>query len=349
MRTSLKSLLCMSAGLLIVAGAADAKTAKLVPIIPFPGASSTSVFGIADDNNTIAGSYVSSDGLTHGFYGTLDGNYTSFDFGDSGFTQARGIDPSGTAITGFSNNDGVHCDFQEWEKTGSGNPKQIKKGKKTLAGIVQGLNSAGVFSGDHCEKDGVTVIGETGQSGKWTADVTTPFGGPYTGERGVNTHGDLAGFYVDSDTQLQVGTYIHNGTTNQVIYPDANEVYTVLEGLNDDNVATGQWQDSGGIVHSFSYNAKKSTFTEIDDPNAGSFTQAWGINSSGLIAVSSDAGAYIYCPATKEGKRDCPSGGMDIAVREIHVSPGQMLRYGAGKKGHAAPAKVVLPKGAALQ
>jgi hypothetical protein len=342
----MKIALGLTAALLVTSGA-EAKKAQLIPIIPFPNATTTSVFGIADDNNTIAGSYIDgTDGLTHGFYGTLDGNYTSFDFGTSGFTQARGISPDGKTIPGFANNDGNHCDFLEFEGTlKKGKFKAVTKDGNQLAGEAQGINSGGTFAGDYCQSDGVTVIGLTGKKNKWQSDVTAPVSGsPYTGERGINDAGTLVGFYVDPDTSLQVGTIITGGVTQVVNYPDPSMTYTVFEGINNAGLATGQWDDTSGIVHSFSYDTAKSKFVEIDDPNAASFTQAWGVNKSGLIAVSSDAGSYIYCV------KKCPTIGtkaITIEAREIHVSPAQFLRYGESK-GHAT-VKHALPKGAAVQ
>lgn len=350
MRASLKILLGLSAAVLLC-GSAEARKAQLIPIIPFPDATTTTLFGIADDNNTIAGSYISgTDGLTHGFYGTLDGNYTSFDFGDSGFTQPRGIDSTGTLIAGFSNNDGVHCDFQEFEyDLTAGKLKAIKKGSVALAGEAQGINSKGEFAGDYCDTGGSgTIFGDEGSKFKWKSDVTTPFDSPYTGERGINKKGTLVGFYVNPDTNLQIGTLIKGGVTSTVVYPDESETYTVLEGINDSGTVTGQWDDTGGIVHGFAYDSNSSTFTEIDDPNAASFTQPWGVNKSGLIAVSSDVGSYIYCTLKKS---QCPNPGtkaIEVEVKTIHVAPGKMLRYGAGRVGHST-LKLALPKGAALQ
>ncbi|HTT98077.1 MAG TPA: hypothetical protein VMF58_08505 [Rhizomicrobium sp.] len=346
MRVSLKFALGMSAALLIASGA-EAKKGQLIPIIPYPGATTTTLTGIADDNNTVVGSYIDSSGVTHGFYGTLDGNYTSFDYDISGFTQARGISGDGSVITGFANNDGIHCDFEEWTMKGGKPPKAVKKGKTKLAGIAQGIDSKGVFAGDYCDTGGSgTVFGMLGQKGKWQSKVTTPFTSVYTGERGVNKSGVIVGFYQDQDSGLQVGTVQQGGTTSAITYPDATEVYTVFEGLNDKNIASGQWEDSGGIVHSFSYDIDKAKFVEIDDPNAASFTQAWGVNKAGLIAVSSDAGSYVYCTLGNK----CPSIGtkaITVEVREIHVAPGKFLRYGDAKTSapkHAALPK--LPKGA---
>ena len=187
-----------------------------------------------------------------------------------------------------------------------------------------------------------------GQKGKWKKDVNSKFDSTYTGQRGVNTQGQYGGFYVDGGSGQQVGTLIDGGKTTTVVYPDPTQVYTVLEGINDAGLTAGQWEDSGGIVHSFSWDSVKDKFTEIDDPAAASFTQAWGVNSKGLIAVSSDAGSYIYC-TLKASK--CPSTGMPakrIEVRETTLSPGALRRLvEANSRCHHNPVR--LPKGAAIQ
>ncbi|HEX4860699.1 MAG TPA: hypothetical protein VFV07_05645 [Rhizomicrobium sp.] len=335
-------------GLVLASSAADARKAQLIPVILFPGATTTTVFGITDDGGTIGGSYVSSaDGNSHGFYGTIDGNYVSFDLSGQTSTQGRAISGDGKWMTGFSNITDVHCNFPEWELKIGGSAQQITKNGTPLFGEAQGLNKDDQFAGDYCDTGGSgTIFGQLGKKGKWKSDVTGSFTSAYTGERGVNGAGMVVGFYVNGGTGLQIGTIIQGGSTTQVIDPGPNENYTVLEGVNDDGLASGQWQDTSGIVHSFSYNA--GTFTEIDDPNAASFTQAWGVNKKGLIAVTSDAGPYIYCDL-KPSK--CPSTGaapIEIDVKTMHVSPAEMRLLILAKKGHPT-AKLNLPKGAALQ
>jgi len=348
MRMTLRVALGISTALLVTS-AAQANKAQLIPIIPFPNASSTSVFGIADDNNTITGSYVSNDdGLTHGFYGTLDGNYTSYDFPGGPDTQARGINGTGRLITGFSNITATHCEFIEWQyNVNTGRSEQITKNEVPVFGIVMGINRD-TFAGDYCTDDGV-IHGQLGARYKWQSDVTTPFDSPYTGERAVNKDSTVVGFYVDPNTGLQIGTVVaKDGTTSTFTYPSDTQQYTVFEGLNNKHLSAGQWGDSNGIVHSFTYNLKTGNVAEIDDPNAASFTQAWGVNANGLVAVTSDAGAYIYCKNT-----NCPSTGLKAIVLNDHTSTAPLKRlvsYGDIKhgKGHA-PIKQVLPKGAAIQ
>ncbi len=134
MRKSVRILLGLSS--MLALSTAVQAAPQLVPIVPFPDSVSTSIFGIADDDNTIVGSYVAnSDGLTHGFYGTLDGDYTSFDFGDN--TQGRAIDGKATLLTGFSNTTGLHCELVEWEMDlKKGKIKQITKDGEPLLGIA---------------------------------------------------------------------------------------------------------------------------------------------------------------------------------------------------------------------
>lgn len=340
------ALLGLAGALLASTAQAGSSGATLIPVIPFPGSTSTTVFGIADDDNSVAGSYVDADGFTHGFYGTLDGNYTSFDFGDSQQgTQARAIANNGS-ITGFSNTTADHCSLVEWERKPDGSIAQITDHGVPQNGIAQGYDSkTHNFAADRCEGDG-TITGFVGHNGKYKTAVTTPFESPYTGERGMNKDGTVVGFYVDSQTQLQVGTIIQGGTTTTVSYPDASQSYTVMEGINNHGVSTGQWGDFDAIVHAFTLDG--DTYTSIEVPGAESFTQAWGINKHGLVAVGSDVGGFIFCPR-KPSK--CPTGGTAIKVNTIKVSPGKRLSYGDVKHG-AAPAKYVphkLPKGAAPQ
>ena len=343
MRTTMKILFGLSS---VLAMSAAASAATLMPIVPYPGATSTSVFGIADDNNTITGSYVDQNGLTHGFYGTLNGSYHSFDFGNSGATQARAIDSSGTLITGFANISADHCSFEEFEMKVGHHARAITWDGTPLNGEAQGLNTRGRFAGDYCDLGGSgTIYGMAGHRAKYKRTVSTPFPSSYTGERAVNNAFTFAGFYIDDSTGFQVGTLIKSGITQQITYPADNESYTVLEGLNNAGMAAGQWGDTDGVTHSFSYDSTTGTYVEIDDPAAGSFTQAWGVNNSGLIAVTSDAGAYIYCP----DDNNCPGNGAKIAAHPVSSTAALRHANAQKKSWHAVPSQHKLPKGAAVQ
>src|ERR1043166_9920637 len=69
----MRKLACALIGCLGVAAAsAPAGAAVLIPVIPVPNSSATTVFGI-NDSNTIAGSFIGQDdGIEHAFVGSLD-------------------------------------------------------------------------------------------------------------------------------------------------------------------------------------------------------------------------------------------------------------------------------------
>ena len=54
--------------------------ATVVPVTPAPGAVQTIVFGI-NRHGEITGSWIDTSNVTHGFFGPLNGTYTSFDYG----------------------------------------------------------------------------------------------------------------------------------------------------------------------------------------------------------------------------------------------------------------------------
>src|SRR6478672_5939236 len=70
----------------------------LIQVPAFPGSTGTYVRAI-NDKNVITGYYTMADGVPHGFVGTLDGHYTSFDASESG-TIPLGIAKNGYITIG---------------------------------------------------------------------------------------------------------------------------------------------------------------------------------------------------------------------------------------------------------
>src|SRR5262249_33443608 len=66
----------------------------LVPVVSVSNSRATFVSDISD-KNIIAGNYQDADFNNHAFFGSLDGQYTTFDAGDGGYTGAVGINDSG--------------------------------------------------------------------------------------------------------------------------------------------------------------------------------------------------------------------------------------------------------------
>ena len=126
--------------LAVLAGAVSASAAVLIPVPAVPNSSATTVFGI-NDNNVVAGSFIGAkDGLEHSFFGTLDGNYTTFDVGTGG-SEARDINNQ-DVIVGFSNSqNGFTSDQPAFERKPNGMLLTVA-GKQLVAQAQELLASA---------------------------------------------------------------------------------------------------------------------------------------------------------------------------------------------------------------
>jgi hypothetical protein len=348
MRRSLFKAAALAGVALLSLSAADAKGSKgtLIAVPEFTGGSSTYPFAINNSDN-IAGSYLDASSVQHGFYGTLAGSYTSFDYTGTGVsaTQARGMDDNGN-ITGYAPASGEVVGF-EWQLA-NGAMFTITGGKKgaALDGIAQQINASGDFAGDYQGKvDRYAYIGNT-----WALQTTLPleFSSTEMAGRGIDSAGDVVGWFYDANS-VQHGFTDMGGTFTQVDYPGNNISYTVLEGINDSGLITGQYEDTSGIIHGFTLDSK-GTFKEITVPGSTSFVQAFGLNNAGFVAVVSDAGAFVLCPLKKA---KCKKLGATVDVAEsrpIHEPTGYFVVFNPEKvvRHGALPVKH-LPKGAAAQ
>lgn len=306
--------------------ATPAAAATLFQIVPVQGSTSTNVYGI-NNNDVITGSWMDPSGVEHGYVGPVDGsNYTLFDDTGAG-TEPRGLDDAGD-VGGFGNSQvGVASEYIPFERLASGKIKTVvnAKGKK-LNYLIQGFNKNGVFAGGLVNKSSVDVA-YLGQNAVETKAVKLSLGNTGTAARGIDNAGDIVGWYLNT-SGIQTGFLISGGNATSIIYPDASEASTVMEGINNKGIATGQWTDTSGIIHSFMYNIATGVFKPIKIPGAVSFTQAWGINDKGEIAVGSDAGFYIDCT-----KSTCPAAGPAVAEgKEISV-PKVLMQTHACKDG----------------
>ncbi len=112
-----------------------ANAGTLIPVPSVPGSTATVVRGI-NDSNIITGTYTDPDGSVHGFVGTLDGNYTGFDF-PYGNTTPEAINNDGY-ITGLSNYTTNDCPYYgcEYLRKPDGSIAAITKDGAPLDGIA---------------------------------------------------------------------------------------------------------------------------------------------------------------------------------------------------------------------
>lgn len=285
------SLLGTVAAASLVLPAASATAGTWVPINNPFGSSTVTLFGI-NDNDIVTGEYLDNSGFQHGFVGPFDGSaYVSFDDPD-GATQPRGISDKNW-ITGFDTGS-----LAQWERNPAGTLQSITKGGNPVTGGVGGINKSGVFIGGYTNARGIGVAA-IGKKYKYTSKIKIKRG--YAG-RAIDDAGDVGGWYFDANTHLQHGWVIWTGTTMKINYPNA--VYSVVEGLSNKGIVSGQYQDSSGIIHGFLYNVGSGKYTDLTVPGA-SLTQVWGISDRGVVAASSDIGSYVYCIHAKT----CPAAG----------------------------------------
>jgi hypothetical protein len=313
----LPAIICASL-FLITSAAMAGKKAVVVPVPPFKNATDTLVAAY-NDKNVVVGTYVDSANHKHGFVGTIDGKYTSFDFKSGGDSVAVGTDTAGDITGSYLNNSTDFCKAVPYERDSKGNSAAIKNGSKDMSGLAWGMDTKGDFVGYTCNQTGV-VVGFKGKAGKYTGDVTISGFQLITAPSGINNSGIIVGWSVDTGGVAK-GFILKGGTTSFVTYPKAMQ--TQLLGINDGGLATGVWTDSASKEHAFIYDTKKSKFTSIEPKNAKT-SVAGAVNTDGVVALYSDVGSFLYCTNRKK----CPKGGTAThADPSIHVPAAQFLHY----------------------
>jgi hypothetical protein len=303
MRNSLLSAVA-AATLLMAASPVIAKGGTWVPV-SLPNSESTTVFGINDSNN-ISGQYTDSSGNVHGFISDFAGdNVTNIDDPD-GDTQARGMNDK-NYVTGFDAGA-----FAPWEYSSKGKLSPITKGKTDLDQLIQGITKAGVFTGDYTNTSTNLVVGYLGEKAKWTSDITLKINNLGYAGRAIDTAGDMAGWYYDPTTGLQRGWLLMSGAKKPTLLDYPNAQYTVVEGMNDKGLVTGQWEDTSGTIHGFIYTISTKKFVDLDAAGA-TLTQVWNINNNNVIAVSASTGSFVYC-MTKKG---CPGTAAHVSIPPV--------------------------------
>lgn len=290
---------------LVLATVCQAQAATLVTVTPPAGAVTTTVFGI-NKHNVIAGSYIDASGVEHGFFGPLNGTYTTFDYGGTSTgTEPRALDDDGV-ITGFASDPSFAVGAEFLRQT-DGTLLTFEKDGTALDGVAQDvIKKKTASAGDYIDPATGIRTGYLGRDGAYQSDVTLGLNVIRTSPRSLNHFGTLAGFFVDP-SGLEHGFIMKNNTV-QTIDADSSGT-TALEGISKKELVTGQVTDSSGNPHSFIYNSATGEFTSIEIDDGSVLQQAWGITDQGVVAVSTDVASYIYCIRGVH----CPRGGRTIA------------------------------------
>ncbi|HEY1638266.1 MAG TPA: hypothetical protein VGF62_07060 [Rhizomicrobium sp.] len=320
MRKLIAAALISASVTVLVQSAACAHGSKLTAVNPFPGSTMTWVYDINADN-LIVGGYFDSGGVEHGFYGPLNGSYTSFDYGaDSTVTEGRAISDLGE-IDGYAPGPSFVSGAEFLLDPTTGKITTLtKKGAGTLDGIAQGFTRRNVWVGDYLNPTTGAFTGYRGNKGRYAGDVDLGFETQRTSPRAINRDGAIAGWFIDTDG-LQHGFLLSPDGSVQVIDLDDSGT-TVLEGLNNHECIIGQTTDSTGAYHSYVLDDTTGRASVIAVPGSA-YQRAWGISDGGLVALYTDTGSYILGsikPGNIPGKKSCPSGGEEAKVRIMTAS-----------------------------
>lgn len=292
MRKSL--MLTVAAASLLTASSALGAGTWVPANVPM-GGSNFSIFGI-NNSDVVVGDYSDSSGTIEGVFGPFDGSdWTNLSYP----LQPLGIGPQGI-ITGRDSGT-----LYPWERSAKGKLKTITLDGNPVTGTAQQINKSGVFVGDHATASGTETGPAIGRRYKWTGVIKVKICNGGCAGRAIDDAGDVGGWYYDS-SGIQHGFLKMGRKEIEVDYPNAN--YTVVEGINNRGIASGQWEDVNGVIHGFTYNIAKNKYTNLDAPGA-SFTQVWGLNDDGVVVASaaepSGTESFAYCPTSK----GCPSAG----------------------------------------
>lgn len=325
----------------------SAQAGTLIPVPQVPGSTATYITGI-NDNNVIAGDYSLSDGTRHGFVGTLNGQYTTFDApgGQTGVTRINNAGYVGAEAPWSMDCQISGCAYL---RAPDGSFQAITRKGSLIDGFSEGMTAHG-FVGQYYDYtgDNVLFVGFYGRGTRYRANLALPFNTDRIRPRGYTPQGAVVGYFRDSSsTNLDnPGFIISNGVATSVMYPDPSAYYTLLEDINRDGMISGYWTDQNSTVsQAFLYDQQAHAFSPITVPGATLVT-ASAINRKGVVAVEADNLPYIYCTQA----RGCPassSTGVAIAEKWIPATQIHSVLCRNGCLGAQPAAAAVKPGNAA--
>jgi len=161
------------------------------------------------------------------------------------------------------------------------------KGVSTLEVDSYGINNKNVITGDYILTDGtwhgmVCTITLKGVCSKVTNVDDTTSGATKTQGYGINTKGDVVGYYLNSSGLTQ--GFLYSGGTFTDIGPSGD--VSIANAINDKGLIVGAYTDPNtSIQYGFLYDGTNYTKLLPSSSCAGTATQAWGINNKDWITI----------------------------------------------------------------
>jgi uncharacterized membrane protein len=258
---------------------ASIASAQVYTTIDFPGAIGTSLNGGPNPQGTSVGSYTDTSFVTHGFTLTAKGVFTSFDPPGSTFTVPNFISPQGVIVGEYLDSSNASHGFIL-----DGGEYTVVNAPGATGTALSGINPSGEKSGFTCTDPACGTFGAANTSQSFViskkGDYTffNPPGAISSTASTVNPSGAVVGAYTDS-AGVGHGYLLINGKYTTIDFPGATS--TFAGGGNPQNDIVGEYNDTAGVGHSFLWS--KGDFTSFDPPGTVGFSEAAGINPSGVI------------------------------------------------------------------
>ena len=266
--------------------------------IDFPGATNTSPIDI-NPAGEIVGSYVSStDGNTHGFLRSRNGELTSIDFPGAVFTLAAGINSRGD-ITGQYRLGGEASNVRHGFLLSEGEFITIDFPGAIITNAL-GINAQGDIAGRYCALLPCTPGSHSGNfhgfllsNGEFTS-IDFP-GAIHTHAWKINPRGQILGVYVGTDSKFHL-YLLSQGEFTTIDIPGAIEAVVDDGGLNPRGDIVGGYCPSEPctVQNRRGFLLSSGEFNSVEFPGA-TRTIPVGINARGEMAgVYADTNGKVH-------------------------------------------------------
>jgi len=263
---------------------------QVLTTFDYPGTGNLTLPQKINERGDIVGEFIDPTGVVRGFVRFSDGSFSApiADPNDTvGFTQARGINNSGTVCGDYAHPDGNQSGFFL-----SGDTFTEYNVPGAVSTSVLGINDPGDFTGAF-DPDGSGIFQGYVSRGGTITSFSVP-GAISTFAYEINNSKQLVvGYYIDSSGILHGYYRDANGALHFPIDPSGS-VQTILFGLNNRNWVVGRYADSSGVTHGLFFVPPNNFFT-FDYPGS-TFTSLNGINAQGFIC-----GRYVDASGIAHG------------------------------------------------
>lgn len=247
--------------------------AQTFTTIDIPGATETDCNDI-NVGGVIAGFYLDSNSLGHGFIRTADGTVRKIDIAGASDTRAYGINDNND-VTGWyiDSATGLTYGFLYTQ----GKYHKINPPGSQLTNAWSVSNDSKTVVGTYIGSDGV-YHGFVFNGGTYTQyDVP---GATLTEFTGINRAGSMTGIAIDSNG-VQHGFTLQGNKLNQVDYPASGVVVTAADRINDRNEIVGLYGFNTAGPFS-GYSRVTGKYNTINYPDSTE-TRCRGLNNAGDI------------------------------------------------------------------